>query len=276
VTDLVDVDLSGVRLRIAGLASGLARRISEEWTGYVVAREGEPFLRLDVSYDDEPAGENEYLPKAMRSSLAPDRAHFDMPEGTAVVGREGTAAIRLKRELGEREFYTLVNLLRACLAWRLPDRGGMLLHAAGLIVDRRAFLLAGPEDSGKSTWARAGKEGGAGVLSDDLVLIDGAGERLEALGSPFRSTHRALTGPGRWPLAGILFPAHGSPPALAPVESLLAAARLTANLTFIAEGVGRDERIAALIERATSEIRCAELTFAPEPSFLTLLRSWPA
>lgn len=276
MSEILDVDLSGVRLRIAGLASGPARRISEEWADYVVAPEGDPFLRIDVAHDDERAGAGEFRPKAMRSSLARERALFEMPEGRAVVGREGAAAIRLKRDLGEREFFTLVNLLRACLAWRLPGRGGMLLHAAGLIVEGRAFLLAGPEDSGKSTWAGAGEQGGARVLSDDLVLIDDAGERLEALGSPFRSTHRMLTGPGRWPLAGILFPAHGSPAALAPVESLLAAARLTANLPFIAEGVGRDERIDALIERVTGEIRCAELTFAPEPSFLGLLRAWAA
>lgn len=276
MSESLDIDLSGVRLRIAGLSSGLARRIAGEWSGFVAAPEGDPFLRLDVTRDDESAGQGEFLPKAMRSSLAREQAIFDMPEGRAIVGRDGPAAIRLKRDLGEREYFTLVNLLRACLAWRLPGRGGMLLHAAGLIVERRAFLLTGPEDSGKSTWARAGEEGGARVLSDDLVLVDGAGERLEALGSPFRSTHEALSGPGRWPLAGILFPAHGSPPALAPVESLLAAARLTANLSFIAEGVGRDERIDALIARVTGEIDCAELTFAPEPSFLALLRSWPA
>jgi hypothetical protein len=112
------------------------------------------------------------------------------------------------------------------------------------------------------------------VLSDDLVLLDGIGERLEALGSPFRSTHGNVCGPGRWPLAAILFPEWGSPPALAPVDRLRAAARLTANLSFIVEGIGSDERIDTLLARLLSESRCAELTFAREPSFLDLLRNW--
>lgn len=271
----LDLDLSGLRLRVAGASGALARRIRAEWSGFVVAPEAEPFLRLELSYDDEAAAEGEFRPKAMRSSLQPDRARFHMPEGEAVVAGQGPAALRLKADLGVREFYTLANLMRACLAWRLPGRGGMLLHAAGLIVDGRAFVLAGAAGSGKSTWARFGEEAGARVLSDDLVLIDGAGERLEALGTPFRSTHRSVSPPGRWPLAAILFPEHGSPPALAPVERLLAAARLTANLTFIAEAVERDERIVDLLERVVNQVPCAELTFAPEPSFLELLRSWP-
>jgi hypothetical protein len=272
----LDVDLSGVGLRFDGLAADLARRVAEEWRAFLAAPRGEPFLHVTVEYAEERAPQGEYQPKQMRSSLRPRGARFWMPEGSAEIGLSGRARIRLSRELGRREYYTLVNLTRACLAWLLPGREGMLLHAAGLIVGERAFLLAGAEGSGKSTWARAGEEGGARVLSDDLVLVDGAGERLEALGAPFRSTHEAVCGPGRWPLAAILFPRHGSPPAAEPTPGLLASARLTANLTFVAEAVGADPRLDALLQRVAREIPCADLTFAPDPSFLQLLRRWPS
>jgi len=271
----LDFDLSGVQIRVEGLASAAARRLAQAWTGFSSSRPGDPFLRLEVRYEKERAGEGEFLPKKMRSALEPGRARFWMPEGSAEIGTDGRARVGLLRGLGEREYYTLANLLRACLAWLLPSRGGMLLHAAGLVVEGRAFLLVGPEGSGKSTWAREGERGGASVLSDDLVLLDGAGERLEALGAPFRSTHPSVCGPGRWPLAAVLFPRHGSPPALASVDTLLSSARLAANLTFVAEGLGADERIDALLGRTLREVRCAELTFAPDPSFLELLRSRP-
>lgn len=272
----LDLDLSGVALRLAGLAPALARRVATEWDGFVSAPCADPFLRVDVAYARERAEPGRFLPKAMGSALSVDRARFWMPEGRAEVRADGRAAVRLLRDLGEREYYTLANLLRACLAWRLPSRGGMLLHSAGLVVDGRAFLLVGAEGSGKSTWARLGEEGGARVLSDDLVPLDAAAGRLLALGSPFRSTHRGAATPGRWPLAAILFPRHGSPPAALPVGELLATARLAANLTFVAEGLDRDERIAAVLRRAAARVACAELTFAPEPSFLGLLRDWPA
>ena len=169
----------------------------------------------------------------------------------------------------------MANLLRASLAWALPGRGGALLHAAGIALDGRAFVLVGPSGSGKTTWARVAGEAGAVVLSDDLVMVDGIGPRLEALGAPFRSTLRLPLAAGRWPLAAILFPRHGARPSFEPCSALLAKARVTANLTFIADAVERDERVAGVIERLTSQVACADLAFAPDPSFLNLLRRLP-
>jgi hypothetical protein len=174
-------------------------------------------------------------------------------------------------ELGRREFYTLANLLRACVAWLLPGRRGLMLHAAGLLLEGRAHLLVGPESSGKSTWAALGEAAGGRVISDDLVLLDGSGERVEALGSPFRSTHRADYRPGRWPLHSVLFPRHGEPAALRAVSELLATARLSANLPFVSEAVATDPRIAAALRGVVRTVECAELTFSPDPSFVALL-----
>jgi hypothetical protein len=155
------------------------------------------------------------------------------------------------------------------------SRGGALFHAAGVVHRGRAFVLAGAAGSGKSTWARLAEEAGASVLSDDLVLLDGHGGGIEALGAPFRSTHRPTAGPGRWPLAAILFPAHGPTVSVAAVTGIEARARVLANLPFVVEGVGRDPRVSETIERLVSTVPTRLLTFARDPAFMKALESFP-
>src|SRR5437867_6048070 len=43
------------------------------------------------------------------------------------------------------------NFLRVALAWKAMERGGLLLHASGLVRDGRAYLFFGPSGSGKTT-----------------------------------------------------------------------------------------------------------------------------
>jgi hypothetical protein len=135
--------------------------------------------------------------------------------------------------------------------------------------------MVGSAGAGKSTWARLGEEGGGRVVSDDLVLLDGRDGRIEVLGSPFRSTHYIEYHPGRWPLAGILFPRHATPPAWERAPRLLARAKLAANLPFVTEAIAQDERIPALIETYLARIPCMELSFGLNPSFVELLRTDP-
>jgi hypothetical protein len=270
----LDFDFSGVRLSLRGLPPALAERLGEEWRPYGVHGPGEAFLRLEIGYEEGDPERAVWAPKAMQATLGEESADFSMAEGRATIDASGASRVRMIRGLGPREYYTLVNLLRACLAWLLPSRGGVMLHAAGLVVEGRAFLLVGPEGSGKSTWVRLGQRAGARVLSDDVVLVDGAGPEPEALGSPLRSTYDGEQLRGRWPLAALLFPRHGRPALDREVSGLLARARLTANLPFIAEGVARDERIGSMLERLARSVPCADLTFGLDPGFLELLRRW--
>jgi len=271
----LDLDLSGIRLRLEGLTGTLENRLAEEWSPFVAQGEGEPFLRLRLRFVDLPLPAGDFAPKAMASTLEKQSARFSMPEGSATIRLDGACEVDLVRGLGRREYFSLVNLLRACLAWLLPSRRAMLLHAAGLVVGERAFLLVGSEGSGKSSWARIGEEAGARVLSDDLVLLDVAGDEPAALGSPFRSTHLAEYRPGRWPLSAIFFPRHGQPAESRRTKALLAKARIVANLTFIAEAVGHDARIGSLPDSLAESVPCADLTFGLEPSFMEILRNWP-
>jgi len=266
-------DLSGLGIHLSGLPHDLAARLARDWAPFA-APAAERWLDVRVELVERDYAEAVYRPKAMRARVAARGAAFAMPEGEAEVDATGVAQLRLVSGTGERRYFTLLNLLRACLAWRLPERGGAMLHAAGLVVDGVAFLLVGAEGSGKSTWTRLGEQAGAEVVSDDLILLDGANRRLEVLGAPFRSTHAIEFRVGRWPLAAVLFPIHGATPAWHPVAGLLSRARLAANLPFVADGLEQDGRLLRSIDRVVGEVPCGELTFAPDTRFVELLRRW--
>jgi hypothetical protein len=260
-------------LRIRGLTDDLARRLEADWGAFLVAEQDRPLLDVDLSPGTGAAVYGPFRPKQMRATLERGRARFEMPEGEADVSDDGTTRVRLSGGPPATVYFAMMNLLRASVAWRLPSRGAAMLHAAGLVVDDRSFLLVGPEGCGKSTWARLGEQHGARVLSDDVVLAECRADGAEALGSPFRSTHRTTCGPGRWPIAALLFPRRGTRPAWTACGALRARAALAANLPFVATAIERDERVAAVIERLATAVPCRELTFAPDPSFMDLLRS---
>lgn len=269
----VAVDFSGIGVRVGGLPDDLARRLEAEWAPFLAEEQGSPLLRVDVSLAQGAPFAGPFRPKRMRATLETASARFELPEGEADVGDDGSARVRLRGGPAATVYFAMMNLVRACLAWRLPSRGAAMLHAAGLVIDERSFLLVGPEASGKSTWARSAEQRGARVLSDDLVLVECRAGGADALGGPFRSTHRTDYRPGRWPIAAILFPRWGRRPAWRPCDALRARAAIAANLPFVATAIERDERIAAVVERLATTVACKELTFAPDPSFMDLLRS---
>ncbi len=270
-------DFSGLALSLGGLDPGTAERLDDDWSAFRGDEAAEPWLDVVVRRVPGQYDAPDFQPKAMVAESGPDGARFTLNEGHAVVDGSGRVAVSLIEGLDDRGYYALLNLVRASLAWRMLGRGGAVVHAAGLVVDDRAFLMVGAEGAGKSTWARLGEDGGARVLSDDLVLVDRArdAEGFEVLGSPFRSTHVADYRPGRFPLAAILFPVKGEGTSTRTVPALVTRARLTANLPFVAESTGNDPRVDALVDRMASVVPCVDFTFDLSGDYLDTLVSWP-
>jgi hypothetical protein len=265
-------DLSGLILRVRGLPESHRRRLEESWSAFLIRDSREPFLEIQVQAEGEVEDDGtSFSPKEMKSAFHGTTASYRMQEGSAEVPLQGIVRIRLEPTTSQRQYFTFINFVTAALAWRLPSRGGALLHAAAIVVGDRAFALVGPEASGKTTWARVAREAGERVLSDDIVVVEpGPGGRIETLATPFRSK----TGPGRWPLAAVLLPEHGARPSLQEVSLLQRRARIGANLPFFAEAWTVDPRVERLVETLADAVPFRRLTFAIEPSFLDLLRSF--
>jgi hypothetical protein len=273
VADL-GLDLSGVPIALRGVDAAAAARLARDWPAFVTPPPAAPFLTLEVTQVLDAAADDgrPYRPKAMHASFTAGGARFAMPEGAVDVDRDGRARVVIATADAGRAYFTLLNVLRASLAWRLPDRGGALVHAAGVVLEGRAFLLVGAEGAGKSTWAAIAAAAGVPVISDDVVAVDGAEAGLTALGGMFRSTHAAVLGPGRWPVGALLFPRHAPEPALEQEPPLVARAKLAANLPFVVEALEHDERIAAVLGRLATSVPCRTLAFARDERWIELLR----
>lgn len=82
----------------------------------------------------------------------------------------------------------LLAVLELAVAGALTPLGGLLIHAAGVIIDGRAWLLPGPSGTGKSTAARAPDI--ERVLSDERVIARRGPGGWRAWGTPWWSAGR--------------------------------------------------------------------------------------
>jgi hypothetical protein len=268
------LDLSGVTVVVSGLPDRIAERLRGSWA---------PFLRRDVADvpievavtapeardDDAPFGA-----KRVRATVEGERAQFTIPEGTVVVGPSGPIAIDLAATTTGKQSFAVVNLVLAALAWRLPQLGGALLHAAGIVLDGRAFLLVGAEGAGKSTWTELAGRAGAGVLSDDVVLVLEGPSGFDAIASPFRAPMDRPVLVGRWPVGGILGASHAATARLHEEPPMIVRARLAANMPYAVEGLGGHPAVGRVLDRLAAAVPHRRLAFAPDPSFISLLRSF--
>lgn len=267
----IDAAVSGLAVRFVGLDGPLRAMFEKEWAPFLGGA-GEPFLTVEVSAADHTIVTDRAMRPSVAGEVCDGGGSFRSDEGDLIVDSGGLARIRLGHGDDRWRYWGLMNLFAAAVAVRMPSRPGALLHAAGIVIDGRAFLLIGPEGAGKSTFARIAGAGGAQVISDDAVLVDGAGGGLFLLGSPIRAHEATRPGPGRWPVAAILHARHGAQSRLDAVDRVTAQAVVTANLPFVVSGWGRDARLNALVTHLAESVPHRRLTFAPDPSFVGVLR----
>jgi hypothetical protein len=261
-------DLSGLKIRLQPPPDWHAT-MDRWWGDFAVGRADDPVLDLKVRLTDRAPGPG----IALAAELAdPDGdgsgARFLMPEGELRLDGRGGGAIDLFDVDDRQRCYAVMNLVLAGLGATLPGRGGAVFHAAGIVVAGRGYLLVGGSGSGKSTWAELALSAGARYLSDDVVFVDGSGERVELLSVPFRADRPKPIGPGRWPLAGILFPRHGNTSRLEPISPLGAQARLTAGLLYVDPTAEAAQR---LVTGLSERVPLRTLVFERDPAFLELL-----
>lgn len=270
-------DVSGIRVDWRDLPPDLERSIRDGWRPYLAAGDEAPLLDVAVRADlPDRVDPSLPFPSALDSRLTPDAATFVSPVGRIEVARDGRAVLTLPGGPASWRFRSAINLAFAALAWRLLDRPGAVLHAAGIVLDGRAFLLVGPSGAGKSTFAALAREAGAEVLSDDAVLLDLEGGRVVALAAPFRDHEATVAAPRRCPVAALLLPRWGDAAAIAPASRLHVEARVAANLLFVGGGWATDPRVAAAAGALVDRVAAHTLTFARDGSFAPLLRALPA
>ncbi len=105
-----------------------------------------------------------------------------------------------------RSIYSFDACIRVLFATLLTRNHGLLLHASGVLMNRKGYCFAGISGSGKTTVARLSETVGT-VLNDEIIAVRVVpGEKISVYGTPFWGEMR--TGPAynkKSPLQALYF-----------------------------------------------------------------------
>ena len=95
------------------------------------------------------------------------------------------------------------TFLRIVYSFALIEAHGLVIHAASLVRNGRAFLFCGRSGSGKTTIARLSQH--ATLLSDELSIVRITDHRVRCYGTPFWGDLARAGEDRAAPLVGIYF-----------------------------------------------------------------------
>ena len=157
------------------------------------------------------------------------------------------------------------NVLRLLLARHVVEQGGVPFHAAGVVRDDRAHLLAGPSGAGKTTAVALSAP--CVRLGDDFGFAVPGPEGWRTAAVPFDNAERGDADPPRgwFPLAGVwrLYQA--------PATRLETPSEMVRDLSILACAAApwsMPELAVALmdtVDRLGREVPSGHLHFRPEP-----------
>ncbi len=78
---------------------------------------------------------------------------------------------------------SLASFLRIIYNILITREGGLVLHACGIVKDKKAYVFFGPSESGKSTVAELSED--YTILSDDLIVIKRINGSCKVYGTPY-------------------------------------------------------------------------------------------
>jgi hypothetical protein len=208
----ITLGAGGVVVRMAGLPPALASVVRRRYESFVRLGSEHPAVEIVVAVEG--------AADAIDESLDVERTCEVERQGDRVVVRgprfEGTLdpATRRGRLVTRAALGPIDAMLRAALSLALVEHDGVVLHAAGVVREGRAFVFAGPSGAGKTTVGRAlGNAPGGVLLADELVVLRLDGDGVIAGGTPFWTGTAAAA-----PLAGLFLLERGGAPGVRLLE----------------------------------------------------------
>jgi hypothetical protein len=252
-------------LAIAGLRSALLTRhddvtdiIRDRYQGFLASGPADWRIEIDCRPEQLP-----YSSAAVvRRDGAPTRFAANRRDfaGTVDLGRRRADVV-----VAEPDDVALNSFLRILYSLALVEARGLVVHAAGLIRNGRAYLFCGPSGSGKTTISRLSND--ATLLSDELSIVRIVDRGALCFGTPFRG-ELGLAGSDRGEaLAGIYFLRHGPRHATAPIKPSEALRRLLPNVLFFVKDGAVTATVFEIASTLVESVPCFELSFRPDPAF---------
>ena len=158
----------------------------------------------------------------------------------------------------------LNSFLRFVYSLVLLKEFGFLVHASGLIKNKKGYIFPGKSGVGKTTITRL--SAGATLLSDDIPLVK-IGDAPLIFGTPFWGD-LAVAGEKTFaPLAGIYFPVKDKKNYTVRLKPRQVIEKLLPNVVFFFKNEKFSKQLFNLSFDLATKVPAFELHFLPNPSF---------
>ncbi len=162
------------------------------------------------------------------------------------------------------------NFLRVIFAHLALQQNCLLVHAAGVVREGKAYVFFGPSGSGKTTSVGRARDGV--ILSDDMVLLRVGKDEVKVQGVPFRGdlpeTPRNNIS---IPAVAIFSLSKASQHSLAELSKARASAGLLACVPFVFDDPSAVPQVMALVDRILRLTPVLKLSFRRDPDFWDLI-----
>jgi len=275
VIPVTTIDIAGWRVQIGCRPMDLAGAIADRYANFITTEP--PDLIADIVWENQ-VDTDSALPDTLPAiKVLADRRGFqlDGPGFSATIDDTLTAASLVIDGIDPME--AVECFARVVYALLAQQRGGLLLHAAGLLVERedggagQVNLFFGQSGSGKSTVVKLSPQ--AKVLNDELVLLRPTDAGWIACGTPF--WNREATGRQaemvRGTVAGLYKLVQDTDVFVEPLTGATAIAELVANCPVVNSTSTLLPEVLALCRRLARELPAYRLHFRQAPDFWDLL-----
>ena len=167
--------------------------------------------------------------------------------------------------------YSIDSVLRIVHTLILAREGGFLLHSAGAIRNRRAFLFSGVSGAGKTTISRLAPPD-VTLLTDEVSYIRREHDGYLACGTPFAG-ELARVGENCFAPIGCLFFLHqGAANKMEPLAKPEAIRRLMRNILFFADDADLVSKVFQSACDFVERVPVRRLTFVPDSRVWDMVR----
>lgn len=166
--------------------------------------------------------------------------------------------------------YSLDTAIRVSLTALLLERGGALVHGAGLMLGRQAVLCPGKSGAGKSTLSR--KAGRTRVLSDELTAVRLGEGGVAVSGTPFQGEFQTGGINRTLPLRGMFFLHRGRTRECAPLTPGEACVRLLRCCLFFDRSFDQVSRLLALARAICERTPSYDFAFSLDEPWAEIAR----
>lgn len=256
------LSIAGIPVRVFSEEEALLDRLAARYTGFTDAGPppGSAAYTVEVRVDGESEPQEHVSPAA---GFDGDRIRFDLPGFRGFVDPDAGARLEIASPAPVRG---VDYFLRVVLGARAYVSGGLMLHAAGIVREGRAYLFFGRSGSGKTTAARNAP--GALVLNDDLVVLQPEAGRWIAHGTPFTNPSQTVPSAAKAPAAALLRLVQSPRVFIEPLTGARAMAELLACVPVL------NASPAPPLDRCRSillDIPAFDLHLRPDPTYWELL-----